>query len=98
MLERIATCLLFLTLALGPLSGCAYMSKTGRQQMAYQHYIKKCSGRQLKVKKKMKSPKMPPTPGLSDHHVTTGVSETPQSVSSSEPPPAPDTSSSQPPP
>jgi uncharacterized lipoprotein len=96
MLERIATFLLLLTFALAPLSGCAYMSKSGRQQMAYQRYIKKCSGRQMKVKKKIKGPKMPPTPGLSDNHVTTEVSETPQSVSSNEPPPAVDTNSSQP--
>ena len=96
MLERVAILLLLLTFALAPLSGCSYMSKTGRQQMAYQRYIKKCSGRQMKVKKKMKAPKMPATPGPSDNHVTTEVSETPQSVSSSEPPPGSDTSSSQP--
>jgi hypothetical protein len=96
MLERIPTLLLFVTFALAPLSGCAYMSKSGRQQMAYQRYIKKCSGRQMKVQKKMKGPKMPPTPGPSDYHVTTGVSETPQSVSSGEPAPGTDSGSSQP--
>ena len=95
MLERIATCLLILTFALAPLSGCAYMSSTGRQQMAYQRYIRKCSGRQMKVKKKMKSPKMPATPGPSDNHVTTEVTETPKSVNSSDPPPALDPDSSQ---
>jgi len=96
MLERISAGLLVLTFAVAPLSGCSYMSATGRQQMAYQRYIKKCSGRQMKVKKKMKGPKMPATPGPSDNHVTTEVTQTPQSMNSSEPPPALDPNAAQP--
>jgi hypothetical protein len=84
MLERILRLLLLAAIAVGPLSGCAYMSKSGRQQMAYQRYVKKFSGKRMKQQKKIKPPKMPPTPGPSDYKTNTDVGGSPQSVTSGE--------------
>jgi len=83
MLERTFNYLLIATLAVAPLSGCAYMTSNGRQQMAYQRYVKKYSGRKMKQQKKFKSPKMPLAPGPSDNQVTTEL-QSPQSVRSNE--------------
>jgi hypothetical protein len=52
--------------------------------MAYQRYIKKCSGRQAKINRKIKAPRMPRTPGPSENRVNTETSESPQSVTSGE--------------
>ena len=84
MLERTLPYFLGLAVAVAPLSGCSYMSQSGRQQMAYQRYIKKCSGRQVKLNKKIKAPRMPRTPGPSENRVNTGTIESPQSVTSGE--------------
>ena len=84
MLERILRLFLLCALASAPLSGCAYMSQNGRQQLAYQRYVKKFSGRRTKQQKKIKPPKMPRLPGPSDNRVNTEVNESPQSVTSGE--------------
>lgn len=86
MLGRTFNYLLIAAFAIAPLSGCAYMTKNGRQQMAYQRYVKKNSGRKMKQQKKFKSPKMPLTPGPSDNQITTEVGGSPQSVHSNEAP------------
>ena len=82
MLERILKYLLVFLVAIAPLSGCAYMSKNGRQQLAYQRYIKKCGGKRMKVQKKIKAPRIPRTPEPSGNKINTEVSESPQSVRS----------------
>jgi hypothetical protein len=92
MLERLLKYCLLVAIAAAPLSGCAYMSKNGRQQMAYQRYIRKQSGRKMKIQKKVKSPKMPQTPDLSPNKVNAEVIETPQSVTSGESQPEPNKS------
>ena len=84
MLEQIPKYLLVAALAIGPLSGCSYMTKSGRQQMAYQRYVKKQSGKRVKMQKKLKPPRMPLTPGPSENHINTEVSDSPQSVTSGE--------------
>jgi hypothetical protein len=84
MLERTLRSFLVIALAAALLPGCSYMTKSGRQQMAYQRYIKKCSGRQTKLNKKIKAPRMPRTPGPSDNHVNTETGDSPQSVTSGE--------------
>jgi len=86
MLERTFSYLLIATFAVAPLSGCGYMTQSGRQQMAYQRYVKKYSGRKMKQQKKLKSPKMPATPGPSDNQISTEVGGSPQSVHSNEAP------------
>jgi hypothetical protein len=61
MLERAAKLLaLGLTIAM-LFDGCAYFSKTGRQQMAYERYVRKCSKQRdrFRAKTKMKAPKIP---------------------------------------
>jgi hypothetical protein len=84
MLERLLRYILLVAITAAPLSGCGYMSKSGRQQMAYQRYIRKSSSNRMKVQKKMKTPKMPRTPGPSGNKVNSGVSDSPQSVRSGE--------------
>ena len=67
------------------LPGCAYLSKNGRQQMAYQRYVKKC--RKMRDRQKVKitkeQRKIPPYKE-SEWQVTTGVVSSPESVSSGE--------------
>jgi hypothetical protein len=65
------------------LGGCSYTTTQGRQQMAYARYVKKFSHKRVKQKTKFKKWKMPFTPP-SQPTVTTGVSDSPQSVRSSE--------------
>jgi len=86
MLERTLRYFLLLALIAGPLTGCGYLTQNGRQQMAYQRYVKKMSGRSIQQKKKFKAPKMPLTPQPSDNKVDTKVMEEsgPQSVHSGE--------------
>jgi hypothetical protein len=84
MLERICRLFLLLAVTVAPLSGCAYMTKNGRQQMAYQRYVKKFSGKRMKQQKKIKPPRMPGVPGPSDNKVNMEVSDSPQSVTSGE--------------
>ena len=84
MLGRLLKYFLFAAIAATPFSGCSYMTTNGRQQMAYQRYVRKQSGRKMKIQKKIKSPKMPKTPGPSDNKVDVEKIETPQSVRSGE--------------
>lgn len=84
MLERALKYLLMAAIAAGPLAGCSYMTQSGRQQMAYQRYVRKFSKKKVKMQKKVKPAKMPMTPGPSANKISTQVSEAPgpQSVSS----------------
>ena len=84
MLERICSLFLLVAISITALSGCAYMTQSGRQQMAYQRYIKKFSGKKMKQQKKLKAPRMPRLPGPSDYHTNTELNESPQSVTSGE--------------
>ena len=84
MLERLLSYFLLAAIAGGTLSGCSYMTHNGRQQMAYQRYIRKQSGQKMKIAKKVKSPKMPKTPPPTENKPVTEVIETPQSVRSGE--------------
>ena len=84
MLEQLPKYLLLVVLAAAPLSGCGYMTQNGRQQMAYQRYVRKQSGKRMKMQKKLKPPRMPLTPGPSDNHINTEVSDAPQSVTAGE--------------
>jgi hypothetical protein len=84
MLEHSLKYFLLAAIASGTLSGCSYMTHSGRQQMAYQRYIRKQSGHKMKIAKKVKSPKMPKTPAPTENRPTAAVIEGPQSVRSSE--------------
>ena len=69
------------------LPGCAYMSKEGRQQMAYQRYVKKCQKMRYRqhakiAKQQLEIPTRPPP----KYKVTVGTIDTPQSAVMSESP------------
>jgi hypothetical protein len=69
------------------LPGCAYLSKNGRQQMAYQRYVKKCLKmkyrRQAKItKKQQRIPHAPKT----KWEVTASKSDSPDTSASTSAP------------
>lgn len=65
------------------LPGCAYMSKSGRQQMAYQRYVKKSIHRRNKGKMKItKEQRRIPDYEPSKYKVSAGVENAPESVTS----------------
>jgi len=65
------------------LSGCSYATTQGRQQMAYARYVKKFSHKRVTKQPKVKKWKMPLTPP-SQPTISSGVSDSPQSVRSGE--------------
>ncbi len=83
MLERAAKLLaLGLTIAM-LFDGCAYFSKTGRQQMAYERYVRKCSKQRDRYRAKMKT-KAPRIPKYepSEPKETSELAGSPESVTS----------------
>jgi hypothetical protein len=64
------------------LTGCAHFTKSGRQQLAYQKYIRKQSGMRARQQVKMKRPRLPSAWRPSEPKVTTEVNDSPQSVMS----------------
>ncbi len=63
--------------------GCAHFTKSGRQQLAYQKYVRKQSGMRFRQQAKMKTPRVPSVQP-SQPKVTAGVNDSPQSVTSGE--------------
>jgi uncharacterized lipoprotein len=84
MLERTLKYLVIAAVAAAPLTSCSYLSSSGRQQMAYQRYVRKMSGKKMKLKNKIKAPKVPKNPGPSENNIKSDVTDSPQSVRSSE--------------
>ena len=83
MLERAAKLLaLGLTIAM-LFDGCAYFSKTGRQQLAYERYVRKCSKQRDRYRAKMKT-KAPRIPKYepSEPKETSELAGSPESVTS----------------
>jgi hypothetical protein len=70
------------------LSGCSMLTKQGRQQRAYEKYVRKSSYTQAKraVKFRISKINMPPLQSPSEPTMETSVSDSPQSVSSSDAP------------
>jgi len=95
MLERFAKPVVIALIASMALDGCAYFSKTGRQQLAYQRYVRKCGKLRDRQQAKMKFPRIP-TVVPSQDKVTTQVGNSPESVGSGESQPAHDDSQSTP--
>jgi hypothetical protein len=83
MLERIFKLSVVILLIGFAMPGCAYLSKSGRQQMAYERYVRKCSHRRDVMRSKIKTPAIPPY-FPSENKVATQVAGSPQSVSSGE--------------
>jgi hypothetical protein len=84
MLEQIAKRAALILLACFLLPSCSHFTQSGRQQLAYAKYVRKQSGIRKHQQVKFKTPRMPKAPELSPDHVATGVSESPQSVTSGE--------------
>lgn len=97
MLERAAKLLALVFLAATLLDGCAYFSKNGRQQMAYERYVRKCSKQRdrYRAKMKTKAPKIPKYEP-SEPKETTQLGGSPQSVNSGQLRPAQDNSQAPP--
>jgi hypothetical protein len=84
MLERMPRWLTIVVMAGFAFSGgCAHFTKSGRQQLAYQKYVRKQSGMRARQQVKMKTPRVPRMPA-SEPKETTTVSDSPQSVTSAE--------------
>jgi hypothetical protein len=81
MLGRILRWCAIIAMACYLLPGCAYFSKSGRRQMAYERYVRKYSGQRAKRQAKYKKVRNPRPPDPSAYKVNAGVSESPQSVS-----------------
>jgi hypothetical protein len=83
MLEQTSRSLTIL-LALGlAVSGCAHFTKSGRQQLAYQKYVRKQSGLRFRQQVKMKTPRVP-TASPSEPKINATAIDSPQSVTSAE--------------
>lgn len=83
MLEQIFRWLAILLIACFAFPGCAHFTKSGRQQLAYQKYVRKQSGMRAHRQAKMRKLRVPPAL-LSEPKTTTGPGDSPQSVSSAE--------------
>jgi hypothetical protein len=67
------------------LPGCAYFSKTGRQEMAYQRYIKKCQKRRYHQRVKIAKQQLEiPTRPAPKYEVKVGRVDAPDTVPMSE--------------
>jgi hypothetical protein len=64
------------------LTGCAHFTKSGRQQLAYQKYVRKQSGKRARQQVKMKTLRVPSVLRPSEPKVTTEVNNSPQAVTS----------------
>jgi len=84
MLQQIAGRAALILLGCLLMPSCSHFTKSGRQQLAYARYVRKQSGVRQRQQVKFKKPSIPKAPELSPDHVATGVSESPQSVSSGE--------------
>jgi hypothetical protein len=69
------------------LSSCSHFSQSGRQQLAYERYVRKQSHNRVRQQTKFKNPKkakLPSTPGPSQPMINTDTDHSPQSVTSGE--------------
>lgn len=81
MLERFTRLLVCIFIAVTMFDGCAYFSKSGRQQLAYQRYVRKCSKQRDRQRVKMKAPRIPKSEP-SEPKETDQLGGSPESVSS----------------
>ena len=84
MLERIPRAGAVILISCLVLPGCSHFTKSGRQQLAYARYVKKCSHNRVRQQTKFKKVRMPKLPDPSDHKIKTEIAESPQSVTAAE--------------
>jgi len=86
MLERILKFSAILLVGCFLLPGCAHFTKSGRQQLAYERYVKKCVHRRNRGRMKItKQQQRVPDYRPSKYEVQSAVVDSPQSVTASEP-------------
>jgi len=83
MLEQTLRLLMVVLIGCFAFPGCAHFTKSGRQQLAYQKYVRKQSGMRSRQQAKMKTPRVPSFQ-TSPSKVTAGANDSPQSVTSGE--------------
>jgi hypothetical protein len=84
MLERIVKTTAAVLLLATALPGCSMLTAQGRQQRAYERYVRKCGHRRDQLQAKMmKAPRIP-TFAPSEPKTTTELGGSPKSVTSSE--------------
>jgi hypothetical protein len=83
MLARTSRSFVVFLIACFALPGCAYFTNSGRQQLAYEKYVRKQSGMRMKRQAKMRRVRVP-SALLSEPKVSVGAAESPQSVTSAE--------------
>ena len=85
MLERILKLSAVLLLGCFLAPGCAHFTKSGRQQLAYQRYVKKCMHRRNTQRFRLtKQQQRIPDYKPSKYEVKTGVVDSPQAVTAGE--------------
>jgi hypothetical protein len=88
MLERILKSLAVILVVCLILPGCAHFTKSGRQQLAYEKYVRKCSYTRDRQRSKMKMLQMAvPASAPSENKVSADVVDaapSPQSVTTSD--------------
>jgi hypothetical protein len=81
MLKRIRRSSALILVVCFALPACSMLTKSGRQQLAYQRYVRKCSHRRDRQRAKMKTPRIP-TFAPSENKINTEVGGSPESVTS----------------
>lgn len=89
MLERIIRLTAVVLLISTALPACSMLTTRGRQQLAYERYVRKSSHRRDRQRAKMKTPRIP-SPAPSEDKVTTEAGGSPESVRSAESQDAPE--------
>jgi hypothetical protein len=83
MLERILRLTAALLLISFALPGCSMLTARGRQQRAYEHYVRKMSHRRDRLQAKMRAPRIPKF-APSEPRETTEIGGSPESFTSGE--------------
>jgi hypothetical protein len=84
MLERIVRLATAVLLVSTSLPGCSMLTARGRQELAYERYVRKCSRQRDRLQAKMlKAPRIP-TSAPSEPKLTTQLGGSPESVTSSD--------------
>jgi hypothetical protein len=84
MLERFTRITAAVLLISISLPGCSMLTARGRQESAYERYVRKCSHRRDRLQAKMIKAQRIPTSAPSEPKVTTEAGGSPESVTSSE--------------
>jgi hypothetical protein len=85
-----------LVLLIAGLTGCSMFTKTGRQERAYEHYVRKSSIASARASMKIKFRMAQSQLRSISHQTNTDAPESPQSVTQTSIEPAPDQTAAEP--